>query len=40
MAGRLVHGGRRLHLRIAARWPWARQIITALARLHALPAPT
>ncbi|MET8002889.1 IS1380 family transposase [Nonomuraea glycinis] len=40
VAGRLVHGGRRLHLRIAARWPWARQIITALARLHALPAPT
>lgn len=40
VAGRLVHGGRRLHLRIATRWPWARQIITALARLHALPAPT
>lgn len=40
VAGRLVHGGRRLHLRIPTRWPWARQIITALARLHALPAPT
>ncbi|MET9252090.1 IS1380 family transposase [Nonomuraea sp. NPDC003709] len=40
VTGRLVHGGRRLHLRIPARWPWARQIITALARLHALPAPT
>jgi hypothetical protein len=39
VAGRLVHGGRRLHLRITARWPWARQIIAALARLHALPAP-
>ncbi|MEU8404560.1 IS1380 family transposase [Nonomuraea sp. NPDC048892] len=40
VAGRLVHGGRRLHLRITARWPWAHQIITALTRLHALPAPT
>jgi hypothetical protein len=39
VAGRLVHGGRRLHLRIPAQWPWARQIITALARLHALPTP-
>ncbi|MET7461261.1 IS1380 family transposase [Nonomuraea sp. NPDC005501] len=40
VAGRLVHGGRRLYLRIPTRWPWARQIIAALARLHALPAPT
>ncbi|MEV1250174.1 IS1380 family transposase [Nonomuraea sp. NPDC049750] len=40
VAGRLVHGARRLHLRIPAQWPWASQIITALARLHALPAPT
>lgn len=40
VAGRLAHGGRRLHLRIPTRWPWAHQIITALARLHALPAPT
>jgi hypothetical protein len=39
IAGRLVHG-RRLHLRIPARWPCARQIITALTRPHALPAPT
>ncbi|SDM41807.1 Transposase DDE domain group 1 [Nonomuraea maritima] len=31
---------RRLHLRIPTHWPWARQIITALPRLHALPAPT
>lgn len=28
VAGRLVHGGRRLHLRIPTRWPWAHQIIT------------
>uniref|UniRef100_UPI003F494424 IS1380 family transposase n=1 Tax=Nonomuraea sp. CA-252377 TaxID=3240003 RepID=UPI003F494424 len=40
VAGRLVHGGRRLHLRIPTRWPWAHQITPALARLHALPAPT
>ncbi|MFI6803341.1 IS1380 family transposase [Streptosporangium canum] len=40
VAGRLVRGGRRVRLRIAARWPWAMQIITAIARLQALPAPT
>ncbi|WP_371778509.1 IS1380 family transposase [Streptosporangium subroseum] len=39
VAGRLVHGGRRLRLRIAARWPWATQIITAVTRLQTLPAP-
>jgi hypothetical protein len=40
VAGRLVRGGRRLRARIPARRPWARQIITALTRLHALPTPT
>ena len=35
-AGRIVRGGRRLRLRLAARWPWARDITTAIARLHAL----
>jgi hypothetical protein len=35
-AGRLVHGGRRLRLRLAARWPWATQITTAISRLGAL----
>jgi hypothetical protein len=40
VAGRLVRGGRRVHLRLAARWPWVIQIITAIARLQALPAPT
>jgi hypothetical protein len=40
VAGRLVRGGRRLRLRMAARWPWARDILTALARLQALPVPT
>ncbi len=36
VAGRLVRGGRRLRLRLAARWPWARQIIAAITRLYAL----
>ena len=35
-AGRLVRGGRRLRLRLAASWPWARQITTAITRLQAL----
>ncbi|SFJ03080.1 transposase, IS4 family [Streptosporangium canum] len=39
VAGRLVRSGRRLRLRIAARWPWATQLITAVTRLQALPAP-
>jgi hypothetical protein len=34
-AGRLVRGGRRLRLRLAASWPWAIQITTAFSRLHA-----
>jgi Transposase DDE domain group 1 len=34
-AGRLVRGGRRLRLRIAANWPWATQIAAAISRLHA-----
>ena len=34
-AGRLVRGGRRLRLRLAASWPWATQITTAISRLHA-----
>ncbi|MEZ7127744.1 IS1380 family transposase [Nonomuraea sp. AD125B] len=40
VAGRLVRGGRRLRLRLAARWPWAGTLLTALARLQALPTPT
>jgi hypothetical protein len=35
-AGRLIRGARRLRLRIAATWPWATQITTAITRLHAL----
>ena len=36
VAGRLVRGSRRPRLRLAERWPWASQITTAHARLHAL----
>jgi len=34
-AGRLVRGGRRLRLRLAAAWPWATQITAAITRLQA-----
>jgi hypothetical protein len=37
-AGRIARGGRRLRLRLAARWPWAVQITTATSRLQALPS--
>ena len=35
-AGRLIRGGRRLQLRLAATWPWARLTATAITRLQAL----
>ena len=35
-AGRLVRGSRRLRLRLAATWPWATQITTAISRIQAL----
>ena len=35
-AGRIVRGGRRLRLRLAARWPWAPEITAAVTRLPAL----
>ena len=35
VAGRVVRG-RRLLLRLAGRWPWAPDLITAASRLHAL----
>jgi hypothetical protein len=35
VAGRLVRGGRRLRLRLAATWPWAGQLTTAITRLQA-----
>jgi hypothetical protein len=37
-AGRPVRGGRRLRLRLCARWPWVGQITAAATRLQALPS--
>jgi hypothetical protein len=39
-AARLVRGGRRKTLKIAATWPWAGAVITAWNRIQALPNPT
>ena len=39
-AARLVHGGRRKTLKIAASWPWATAVATAWQRIQALPNPT
>jgi hypothetical protein len=36
VAGRIVRSGRRLRLRLAAAWPWARQTAAAITRLQAL----
>ncbi|MGW5481811.1 IS1380 family transposase [Streptomyces sp. NPDC004008] len=38
-AARLTRGGRRLHLRISATWPWRHELAKAFARLAALPRP-
>jgi len=38
-AARLVRGGRRRHLKIAATWPWADQIAAAWTRIAALAHP-
>ena len=38
-AARITRGGRRLHLRIAATWPWRHELTAAFARLTALPRP-
>jgi Transposase DDE domain group 1 len=35
-AGRIARGSRRLRLRLAARWPWARDITAAITRIQAL----
>ena len=35
-AGRIVRGGRRFRLRLAASWPWTAEITTAITRLQAL----
>jgi DDE family transposase len=34
-AGQLARSGRRLRLRLAATWPWARQLTAAITRLQA-----
>jgi hypothetical protein len=34
-AGRLVRGGRRLRLRLAATWPWSAQLTAVITRLQA-----
>jgi Transposase DDE domain group 1 len=36
-AARLVRGGRRRRLKIPRTWPWATAIVTAWARISALP---
>jgi hypothetical protein len=35
--GRLVHTGRRRHLRLPANWPWADPVLLALTRITAIP---
>ena len=39
-AARLVRGGRRRTLKIAATWPWAEEITTAWQRTQVVPHPT
>jgi hypothetical protein len=36
-AGRIVHHGRRVIVRIDRAWPWAADLVTAFDRLRALP---
>jgi Transposase DDE domain group 1 len=38
VAARLTHGQRRTYLRLAATWPWARDLARAFAALGRLPA--
>ncbi|HYZ57378.1 MAG TPA: transposase [Streptosporangiaceae bacterium] len=38
-AARLVRGGRRRTLKIAAAWPWPDKIVTAWQRIQAIPHP-
>ncbi len=37
LAARLTRSARRWRLRLPARWPWAIEFSTALARLRAIP---
>lgn len=36
VAGRIVRGGRRILLRLSARWPWTRDVTAGIGRLKAL----
>jgi Transposase DDE domain group 1 len=38
-AARLVRGGRRRTLKLAATWPWTDEITTAWQRIQAIPHP-
>jgi Transposase DDE domain group 1 len=38
VAGRIVRHARRVIVRIDRAWPWATDLVTAFARLRALPA--
>ncbi len=38
VAGRLARSGRRLRLRLAQTWPWAREVIAAITRLQDIPS--
>ena len=40
VAARIVRSRRRTWVRIAARWPWAKEVAAAFTRLQALPRPT
>jgi Transposase DDE domain group 1 len=40
LAARLTRSGRRLTLRLARSWPWARALTAAFQRLRTLPAPS
>jgi len=39
VAGRICRSGRRITLRLARSWPWAKELEAAFARLRALPSP-
>src|SRR5205823_13414034 len=36
-AGQIARSGRRVRLRVAAGWPWGRDLIAAFERVRALP---
>jgi Transposase DDE domain group 1 len=39
IAARLTRSGRRIHLRLDRRWPWAGTVAAAVATLRAIPDP-